>query len=220
MAYFDFDALDEHSPEDVDEHEQFPVMPEDLYEHDQFPVMMEPTMALERTLRARAAALEESMRTMDYQVDVLRSMPLFVTDYTSPDRVYPNGALARAHIDSPTHEHMVQFLVNGTPGSFKSFAWTALWRWEDTSHYLDEIALVWTATRARKVVFNGGTQHGHWEYLDMKYLRVMMNVHGEAGEQREGLKFVVFQKVPGTTTWIGIKDVDHSWTVILSETTI
>ena len=65
-----------------------------------------------------------------------------------------------------------------------------------------------------KVSFNGGSLHGHFELLEDQYLRVGLNVHGLGGG---GLKSVVFQNVPGTQTWLGVKDVDHSWTVVLSE---
>lgn len=193
--WFDYDALDEQLP----------------------PVRIAETLD-EETLVNRVAQLQEQE---DQHLDILRAQPLNVVDYTPHSRVWPNGCLARAHTQTPVHDFMEDFLMNGGANEYKAFAWTALWRWEDPSvEYLDEIVLMWNHERRPRVIFNGGTQHGHWEYLDMKYLRVMMNVHGLEGAARQGLKYVVFQKIPGTRTWIGVKDQDHGWTVILSETTL
>ena len=85
-------------------------------------------------------------------------------------------------------------------------------RYNDTWHPLDEAALRWTTSSEHVVTCNHGPQHGHWVLYVGRFLRVQLNVGGDTTL----LKWVLFQNVPGSLTWLGIKDEDHGWTVVMS----
>ena len=115
---------------------------------------------------------------------------------------------------SEAYQDHLDFFRNKVPGASKAFAWTALWRWTDTTQYLDEVRLFVTPEVLRLVSFNDNPLQGTWRLEHRKILHVEINVHGP----HTYTNWVKLQNVPGTSTWIGIKDPDdHGWTVILSE---
>ena len=119
----------------------------------------------------------------------------------------------------PEYKADSAWFLSPSPKTSRNFAWTPMWRWADTTQYLDEVTLACDSQGNKVVSFNGNGWHGRW-FLDNSRpglgarLHVELNVRGPDDPAHN--KWVDFQNVPGSTTWIGIKDMDLSWSVILS----
>ena len=135
-----------------------------------------------------------------------------VTDYVS-GRVWPGGHMDLASA-TRDYQRMMEWWQDPAPGTCRKMAWTALWRWVDTTHHLDEVTFACAQDGHRIVSFNGNGWHGSWRMVHGMYLHVTLNCRYPVAE---GVKWVTFQNVPGTATWIGIKDSQVlGWNVILT----
>ena len=128
------------------------------------------------------------------------------------NRVFPGGILDDAQ-RTPVQAAYLRAFQEPTPGMKINFAWIPIWRWaEAREQMLDEVTLGTRSNHQSFVRFNGGREHGSWRFEQNKFLRVDLSVRGE-----DPTKFVIFQLIPGTLTWIGVKDLDElSWTVIMA----
>ena len=98
----------------------------------------------------------------------LRTLPseeraLMRADYVS-GRIHGEGSMMRA-MATQEYKEMMAWFLEGAKGTSRSFAWTAMWRWVETSHYLDEVTLAIDSQGNKVVSFNGGGWHGKW-FLD------------------------------------------------------
>jgi hypothetical protein len=114
----------------------------------------------------------------------------------------------------PMYLEVKDWLMSPPLGATKSFSWMPMWRWLATDQILDEVMLTKDLDGQQRVTFNRSQRHGSWNMISSTHLRVECSHLGPGHKT----KWCVFQSVPGTGTWIGMKDErDLQWSIILSE---
>ena len=139
------------------------------------------------------------------------------------NRVWHNSLLRVGEQCMAHQMHMAFFREGGFPGRKKAFSYTPIWRLAENRQMLDYIVLGVDATDPgqRFVQFNGKERHGTWAWVQ-PFLDVKLNVRfGEAkfpAENPESGKWLRFQNLPGTMTWIRCEEgADPMWVVIMAE---
>ena len=91
----------------------------------------------------------------------------------------------------PEYKADTAWFLSPSPKTSRNFAWTPMWRWADTTQYLDEVTLACDSQGNKVVSFNGNGWHGRW-FLDNTSpglgakLRVDPWVHDLDWDQRHG----------------------------------
>ena len=133
--------------------------------------------------------------------------------YITPQRIAPYSQLAASSMH-PMYVELKDWLMSPPLGATKSFSWVPMWRWLATDQILDEVMLAKDLDGRQRVTFNRNQRHGSWNMISSTHLRVECS-HLGPGHRT---KWCIFQSVPGTGTWIGIKDEhDLQWSIVLSE---
>ena len=132
--------------------------------------------------------------------------------------VYPGRIQVNSQMFSSQHHPLalraLSWLKDPPTNSSMAFAWIAIWRWMQTTQYLDEIVLLKEPNGNQRCTFNRNTPHGSWNMVGGTHLRIECTFQ-DPGER---CKWCILQNVPGTGTWIGVKDEDDlQWTIIMSE---
>ena len=125
----------------------------------------------------------------------------------------------RRACERDAHMQHLAFFQNPVPGVTKTFAWIPIWRLAQTDRPLDEIVLGTDLYGQTWVQFNAKPAHGSWVY-DQVFLDIKVNVrYGEPGnhDAPDIGKWIRFQNIPGTTTWIRAESNDYlGWAVVLT----
>ena len=133
--------------------------------------------------------------------------------YITPQRIAPYSQLAASSMH-PMYVELKDWLMSPPLGATKSFSWVPMWRWLATDQILDEVMLTKDLDGQQRVTFNRSQRHGSWNMISSTHLRVECSHLGPGHKT----KWCVFQSVPGTGTWIGMKDEhDLQWSIVLSE---
>ena len=132
-------------------------------------------------------------------------------------RVYKGGNLDKG-TETKAHACHLDFFKTPAPGTRRGLAWVPVWRLAEGLQPLDEIDLVVDSKGEHLIAFNGKPNHGTWIFED-GFLDICVNVRfGEPGNKDppDQGKWVRFQNVPGTATWVRCEAYDdHTWVVLL-----
>ena len=168
---------------------------------------------------AKTAFFDEQVPVAASQVDPADEREYLQDRIIFSQPMLPGGLIERAERNSAQH---LRFFLECAPNSASAFVYCPMWRVSDNKRLLDQLTLLVNADGKQCCVFNMKPPHGAWMFNQPptagEFLDIKLNVrYGEPDNEdlpTDG-KWLRFQRVPATRTWMRIEQGDLQWVVVL-----